>query len=116
MVGIVNRPHTRRMMLLRTTTSRALFRFAFNHGPLLRLAASLFDSEWLPERVTSTAAASPNPLTVSTVVFLNKSSTDAVCFVAIVHQQRIYENRAVPKALISSPAPPTPKREAGARD
>ena len=91
MVGIVNRPHTRRMVLLRTTTSRALFRFAFSHGPLLRLAASLFDSEWLPERVTSTAAASPNPLTVSTVVFLNKSSTDAVCFVAIVHQQRIFD-------------------------
>ena len=93
MVGIVNRPHTRRMVLLRTT-SRALFRFAFSHGLLLRpLAASPFDSEWLPAwgRVTSTAAASPNPLTVSTVVFLNKSSTDAVCFVAIVHQQRIFD-------------------------
>ena len=42
MMGIVNRPHTRRMIPLRTRTSTALFQFSLSHGPLV----FVFEALW----------------------------------------------------------------------
>ena len=81
MVGIVNRPHTKRMILLRTTISTTLFHFDLSHGP------SLFDSEDFEVLGTTAASAlQSNPLTVANlelVEALSKLSTDAVCFAAM---------------------------------
>ena len=74
MVGIVNRPHTRRMALLRTITSRALFQFPLSH------CVPLFDFKTLSE----TAVASSNPLMVcAKLELIEILTTDAVCFVAM---------------------------------
>lgn len=78
MVGIVNRPHTRRMTPLRKITSTALFQFSLSHGHV-----PLFDtSEALPIGSVT--------LILSTLELLgafNKLSTDAVWFVAIPNQR-----------------------------
>ena len=80
MVGIVNRPHTNRIIQLRETASRALFQFALSH------CTPLFDFETL----SGTAVASLYPLMtfakLELVEVLSKLSTDAVCFVAMIAQ------------------------------
>ena len=79
MVGIENRPHTKRMALLRTTTSRALFQFALSH-----CVAFFGSSEWL-----ESAALIATMLEL--VEAASKLSTDAVCFASILTDQTLTE-------------------------
>ena len=76
MVGIVNRPHTRRITLLRTTTSTAPFQLSLSHAPL-------FDTSEALGSIVSTLEL------VETLAF-NKLSRDAVWFAAIL-QQLLFE-------------------------
>ena len=76
MVGMVNRPHTRRMTLLRTTTSVALFQLDLSHVH----DTALFDSS---EVLESTGALTVPTLEIDLLEVFNKLSTDAVYFAAI---------------------------------
>ena len=69
MVGIVNRPHTKRMTPLRTATSTALFHFALSH------VVPFFDS---------LEALGFATLTDSALKLADALSTHAACFVAML--------------------------------
>ena len=73
MVGIVNRPHTRRMTPLRTRISRALFQFILSHRP----GPNLLDPSEALGFPTQTVSA------LELVEAFSKLSTDAVCFAAM---------------------------------
>lgn len=75
MVGTENRPHTRRMTLLRTTISKALFQFALSHWMLL--LGSSEDSE-------SSGFAALIVDMLELVEAPSKLSIYAVCFASIL--------------------------------
>ena len=93
MVGMVNRPHTRRMTPLRTTTSVALFQFDLSHVH----DTVLFDSS---EALESTGALTVPILEIDLVEVFNKLPTDAVYFAAIF---QLFAARALSAYVCTTP-------------